>query len=87
MQSHGSAAFRGISLALIINQAMSGHTGPGSSLVAARVRTCADGVGITHNAWAGHAALQFVRAGLAGSRVLWHRISLPFHMPAMNSAG
>ena len=38
---HGSAAFRGTSLALIISQAMSEH---GSFLVAARVSACADGV-------------------------------------------
>ena len=44
VHTHGSAAFRGTSLALIISQAMSGHTGHGSFLLAALVRACADGV-------------------------------------------
>ena len=44
VQSHGSAAFRGTSLAFIISQTMSGHTGHGAFQVAARVRACADGV-------------------------------------------
>ena len=44
VQLHGSAAFRGTSLARTISQAMSGHTELGSFQVAARVRPCADGV-------------------------------------------